>query len=194
MVGIDSVTIGDVVFANVQAASWDRPRGFGQLGARGVLGIPLFSDFLVTFDFPSGEFVLEPGELPPADNKEIIPYKDVDGIISFDATIGGRLVEARLDTGSPGDFTISEALAERLPLKASPVVIGKARTINGDFEISQADLDGDIRVGSFVEKNPTLRFLSAIEGDTGANVGSGFMRDFVLTLDQNNHVLRYRRP
>ena len=47
------------------------------------------------------------------------------------------------------------AAARDLPLKSEPVVVGQARTVNSDFQILSAPLDGTVVWGPVTLRDPT---------------------------------------
>ena len=81
-----------------------------------------------------------------------------------------------------------------MKLKAPAKVIGRARTVNSDFEIRGAQLEGDLVIGGHVFHDPQVVFASVLDEINAANVGSRLLREFVLTFDQKNQRVRLYRP
>jgi hypothetical protein len=154
----------------------------------GVLGFHLFAECLLTVDGPGRRLVIAPGSLPEPDGAEIVPLR-VDPVPEVEVELGGRTLPAVLDTGSMGPVTVPAALAEELPLAGEPVVVGEARTLTGAFEIRMAPLDGALRIGSLTLDRPDV-----VLGPGGrTNLGGRVLRDLVMTFDQANGRVRFRR-
>ncbi|MCH7925214.1 MAG: clan AA aspartic protease, partial [Planctomycetes bacterium] len=66
-VRLDSVSIGDAVLTGVNANSWEQPAAFRHSlsNVRGIIGLTVLADCLVTFDYANNEMRLTRGELPP---------------------------------------------------------------------------------------------------------------------------------
>ena len=156
----------------------------------GILGFGLFADCLFTLDYPASRVRLAKGELPPANGKETLSYRDPHGIPSITLRVGDLDVDADLDAGSMGGFSLPESLASKLKLASEPRVVGHARTLSSSFDIKAADLDGEIALGGYKFSRPTVEFQPAFPV---ANVGSRVLRAFVLTFDQTNRRVRLER-
>ena len=71
---VNSLTIGDETFDDVEFQAWDNEDDAGGTDAAGVLTLALFTDHLVTLDLAHEEFRLERGSLPTADSTNILEY------------------------------------------------------------------------------------------------------------------------
>ena len=159
-------------------------------GIDGVLGFALFREGLFTLDYPAEEVRLGPGELPPPDDREILPFRDESGIPMIDLDVAGHRVEADLDSGSMGWLMIPEAQAREIPLAAEPVVVGKARTSFNEFEIKSAPLAAPVRLGRHQLDEPRLEMASIFPH---GNIGSRFLSLFSVTFDRANRRVRFSR-
>jgi hypothetical protein len=198
VVKVDSIAVGSIELHNVEVVSWDRSDLYQRPGGQrpqGVLGLGLFADYLLSFDYPSGQIVLGKGELPAVDNEEIIPFTITGyGIPVIRISLAGKTVPAHFDTGSPGALGVPGRMEPDLKLKTEPRLMGRARTVNGEFEIRGAQLDGDLRIGGHSFENPEVLFIDALDNTNAANIGSRLLREFILTFDQRNMRVRLRRP
>ena len=113
-----------------------------------------------------------------------------DGVPGVEVELAGKKQLARLDTGSMGGIGISQAIADTLKFESAPVVIGQARTVSGAFEISRAQLPGDLKIGSIVMENPDVMIVGPIPVVT---LGGRILRDFVVTYDQAHDRIRFIR-
>lgn len=193
-VHIDQMQIGGVTLYDFDADSWDAPESMKRsLGnVKGILGIGLFADGLVTLDPTHKKMIVERGQLPPVDNKRVLPWVDTDNTLpAILLNISDFKLNAHIDTGSPGAFTFGEDQMKRFKLSNEPVVVGRGRTVNSEFTIKQARVDGDVRIGEYVFSNPDVQFMSMLNGKNVCNIGSSILNQFAVTYDQKNKRIRW---
>ena len=193
-VRLDTVSIGDLLLTGVNANSWEQPAAFGHglSNTRGIIGLTMLTDCLVTFDYVNNEMRLTRGELPPVDGKDIIKFESQDdGLPTIKLHVGDIALDAHIDSGSPGGITLPENVQDRLKLKSKPTVVGHARTVNSSFDILAADLDGDARIGGHTFEQPKLVFIDMLNSSGVGNIGSAILRQFNVTFDQRNGRIRF---
>lgn len=195
---LESVAIADLQFSGVRAIKLDLPKGpSGHEPPKidGILGFPLFSDYLFTLDYVAGRVRLEPGSLPEADGTEILSFEKPNRIPLVEIDIAGTKVKAHIDSGNTRGFIgLHSSLIDKVPLVSPPTTIGKARTVNNEFEIKAAPLKGSARLGRHEFPQPTVTFSDMSRGGNG-NLGAGLLRQFALTFDQKNDRVRLvRKP
>ena len=187
-VRIDWLEIGDAVFSGVTASAIAGSGFASHLGARGVLGMPLFADLLLTLDYGRGEVTIARGGLPAPDGREVLDLaRGPHGTLRVPLRVGGVAVEADLDSGSPGGINLPEKLEKALPLEGAPVEVGRARTVSSEFVMRGATLAGAAELGAHRIEKPRLRF-SALP----PNVGFEVLCRFAVTLDQKANRVRFR--
>lgn len=189
-VRVDTVEIGGGVFRDFTASSWDRSTLYGGVpnAPRGVLGLPLFRDCLLTLDYPGQNVRLDKGQLP-ADAAHVIAYQpDESGQLPvIPLEVGGLALQAHLDSGNMGGLILPKSYADKLPLSGSLVEVGQGQTVASTFTIWRAGLNGDVRIaGNRIEK-PEIYFN---DGRQHVNVGYDILRRFCVTLDQANQRMR----
>jgi hypothetical protein len=191
MVKLDSIEIGSLRFADVTAGSRNYRKSPRPLDIDGILGLSVFSEYLVTLDYPAKLLRLEKGELPKADGAEILDYKSKGGIPLLELSVGSTKIDAHLDSGNMvGAFVLPTALAEKLTRASEPVVVGRARSASGEMEIKQVQVKDVIRLGRHEFPEPTVTYPAL--SDIG-NVGAKTLSQFVVTFDQKNERVRLRR-
>lgn len=187
---LDSVVLGGVQFKNVRAAS----RNYNAPNLPkidGILGFNLFSEYLLTLDFPAKRVRLERGELPKADGADVLNFDITRGIPVVELSVGGHKVKADIDSGNTvGGFVLPSALAEKLQFASAPVVVARARTISSEVEIKEGRLKESIRLGRFEYAGPTVVFPAVSEV---ANIGAKVLREYSLTFDQKNRRVALKR-
>jgi hypothetical protein len=186
-VEIQPLSVGGAAFSKYAATAMETT-GFSEyLGARGVLGMPVFAELLLTIDYGKSEVRISRGELPSPDEKEVLAYRaDPHGTIRVPITVGTTTLDADLDSGSPGGVSLPEEYMEKLSLEGKPVEIGRARTVNSEFVVHGATLRGALTIGSFRLEHPQLRFHAL-----PPNLGGDLLRRFALTIDQKNRRIRF---
>lgn len=152
----------------------------------GSLGLSVFSDALLTVDYPRERIVLEQGQLPPTDEQEILDYRDDDGRAMVKVMFGDVPVEVALDTTSLATFVLPESLKGKIELTSETQ--GQDDGENGDGPAGESPrAKGIVRLGAHKLVQPPVRF----EGDT-ALLGQLVLYHFAFTVDAKNHRIRFR--
>lgn len=189
---LESLTIGNLRFSGVTAGSRNFKNSQRPLKIDGILGLSVFSEYLVTLDFPAKLLRVEKGELPKADGAEILDYKSQGGIPLLELTVGNTKINAHLDSGNMiGAFVLPTAFVEKLTKASEPVVVGRARSASGEMEIKQTRIKEVVRLGrhEFPDATVTYPALSDI-----GNVGVKTLSQFAVTFDQQHERVRLTRP
>jgi predicted aspartyl protease len=191
VVHLDTISIGNVQFHNVEALSRNYNQSTRLSHIDGILGFDLFSAYLLTLDFQAKRVRLESGELPKPDGAEILNFESPNGIPVVDLNVGDRKIKAHIDSGNMvGGFVLPASIVEKLSLASQPVIVGRARTISSEVEIKEVRLKDSLRLGRYDFTDPKVTFPAISEY---ANIGSKILVDFALTFDQKNHRLRITR-
>jgi hypothetical protein len=186
-----SISFGGLEFRDVSAPSRNYNTSPRLPHIDGILGFNLFSDYLLTLDYPGKRVRVERGELPNADGVQILNFENPRGIPVVELNVGSHKIKAHIDSGNTiAAFVLPTSLVEKLTLASEPRVVGRARTVSNDVEIKEARLKDTIRLGRFEFGEPTIVF-PAISND--ANIGSNLLREFAITFDQKNKRLRINR-
>lgn len=187
---LDSVALGGVEFVGVGAVSFERGSLYkGESPPRGVLGLPLFSDCLLTLNYPEKVVQLANKGLPAADDdKTVLPFEYGEGgLPRFDITVGGSTFPTHLDSGAMGGVSVPPAFAEKLRFTGEPVVVGRGRTVNSEFEIRSATLAGSVMIGTLVLESPRIGIHPVLKT---VNIGTGILKDCLVSVDQRNRRIR----
>jgi Aspartyl protease len=188
---LDSISLGDVEFRNVPAVSQEPRMGPNDSGADGVLGLSLFSEYLLTLDYPCKQLNLSHGGLPMTDGAAVLAYENSEVTPVVEITIGNTKMKAHIDSGNMvGSFNLPTTLVEKLHLTSQPITIGRVRTVSDEIEMKEARLSDNIKMGSFVFSQPTITFPS-IAGEV--NIGLKTLREFSITFDQKNKRVKFER-
>jgi hypothetical protein len=185
----DSLQLGGMTFGGVPMASFNLRR---MLGARygGVLGLPAFTDLLVSLDYPRGRVRATRGELSPSD-PAVVGYESADGMIHVPLHVGGATLSAHLDSGSPGGLMLPRAASSSFTFKEAPTEVGRAGTVGHSATIWRGRLAGEVKVGPLVYTDPEVELSDLL--DRWANIGFDMLRDLTVTVDQRHHRVRMER-
>lgn len=186
---IDKLEVGGAAFSNFIALSWDRAGIYPPGAPRGVLGIPLFRQLLLTVDYPLNRIVIGKGALAKEDGPDIIEFQLGEaGLFSVPLKVAGQDVWATLDTGSPSYLGFPTDYQTKLPLVDKPVEVGRGRTVGGEAIIYGAKLKGSIKLGRNTFDDPQITFFDRLRHP---NLGYGFIHNFAITIDQVSRRMRW---
>lgn len=185
MVQIQALQVAGVQFNNVRAVVHSLNRGDGTCD--GLLGFTLFRDYLLTLDFPNREMILSTGSLQPDGGNLVLPFQMPQGMPIIAMRVGNLKVDAEIDSGGEG-LSLPQQIAPRLKYLRDPTVVGLGESLSTKFQIKTAKLASDVYFGDFSFARPCVQINAAFPL---ANFGSGPMKDFVLTFDQKNLLVRF---
>ena len=156
----------------------------------GILGFALFTDYLLTLDYPAMQVKLFSGGLPSANRSDILNFEIENRIPVIELAIGKIRVRAHIDSGNfVAGFILPEEIVQQLQLLSSPVTVGSARSVANRIELKQVQLRDSISIGRFNFPQATIQFPAL--SDT--NVGFKVLREFTVTFDQKNRRMRLER-
>jgi len=184
---IDSITFGGAEFRDVTAVVRPQRITKDYPDVDGILGFALFTDYLLTLDYPAMQVRLARGTLPAANGGDILDFEIENRIPVIEVAIGKLRVRAHVDSGNfVAGFLLPEEIVEQLRLLSPPVTVGRARSVSNQIEMKQAQLRDTIQIGRF--DYPQARITFPALSDT--NVGFKVLSEFALTFDQKNRRLK----
>ncbi|MEK6333791.1 MAG: retropepsin-like aspartic protease [Acidobacteriota bacterium] len=187
---IASLAFGGAEFRNVTALVRPQRITKDYPAVDGFLGFALFTDYLLTLDYPAMQVRLAKGSLPVANGSDILSFEIENRIPVIEVAIGKLRMKAHIDSGNfVAGFMLPEAVVEQLPLLSPPVTVGRARSVSNQIEIKQAQLRDTIHIGSFDYPQATIAFPAL----SNTNVGFKILREFALTFDQKNKRMKLER-
>jgi hypothetical protein len=190
LTSIASLTFGGAEFRNVTALIRAQRITKDYPEVDGFLGFALFTEYLLTLDYPAMQVRLARGALPKANGADILPFEIENRIPVIEVAVGKLRMKAHVDSGNfVAGFILPEDVVEQLTLLSEPVTVGHARSVTNKIEIKQAQLKDTIRIGSFQYPEATVAFPAP--SDT--NVGFKILREFAITFDQKNKRMKFER-
>lgn len=192
LVELPRIEIGNMSFKRVTAMSYDLSQIFPKDTFRGVIGMPLFANSLLTIDYPNSRLTTRRGSLPPANGKDVIDFTMSDGSnFTIKLSVAGISAEAVIDTGSSGGITLPRQYATMLKLDSELKETGTARTVNNTLKLYGANLNGTLTIGSHSFDHPPIVFNDVLPI---ATIGYQVLKDFTITIDQKNLRIQLRKP
>lgn len=187
---IASLAFGGAEFRDVTALIRSQRITNDYPAVDGILGFALFTDYLLTLDYPAMQVRLARGALPAANGADILSFEIENRVPVIEIAVGKLRMKAHIDSGNfVAGFILPEEIVEQLTLLSEPVTVGRARSVTNQIEIKQAQLRDTIHIGSFDYPQATIAFPAL--SDT--NVGFKILREFVLTFDSKNKRIKFER-
>jgi hypothetical protein len=189
VVRVDGLKLGDVVFDRIIAIELDMTPIEEVLGLElgGILGLSVFEDFLLTLDYPKQQLYLEKGELPAADQKQILSYTLLEDHMMISLLYQGKSVPVAIDSGCNSAIYLPNEKEKVFAFNSSPVVAGTALGATGEAEVRAGRVSGPVSLGSFVVSDPLITFAKT----DLALLGGPILRHFSLTIDQKNQLVQF---
>jgi predicted aspartyl protease len=157
-----------------------------------LLGRSLFEDVLLTIDYPRRRIVLEHGQLPPPDGRDVLPIiRGRSGTILVPINVAGAQTWMVLDTGHTlqGLHLLPERLAG-LPWASPPIDGPTVTTMYGSAASQLGRIDREVHIGRHAIHRPIVCTVTSSEREY---IGSDVLSHFAITLDQKNDRIRFAR-
>ena len=181
---LKTLSLAGTEFRTVQAVLTDLPDGDSVLD--GILGFGLFRGVLLTLDYRRHRLILQSGSLAGTSGEHLVPMRTANGIPLVEISVAGAKIDAGIDSGGLG-LSIPAAMAGQVHFDSGIETVAWGRTQVSSFALRGAVLDGAVEVAGFRFERPWVE-LNPLFGI--ANIGSGALRDFVVTFDQRNKLVR----
>ena len=189
IVKVPLVHVGDATIVDAEFVTMDI-NGFSGGMTQGVLGVRLFDEYLTVFDLGRGQITISRGSLS-AGEAGVMPYNAEDVQVQIQIDVAGTQVATHIDTGSMGALMLPGEMMESLPLTDAPTRGGKARLVGGQRDIKHAQLDGSMRFAGHEFENPNVAFMTPSSGH--GNIGGRILDKFVVSIDQQNHLIGFQK-
>lgn len=189
VVAVESLRVGDLEKRNVQLISRDYNAGRnpGLQPVMGIIARDFFADELVTIDYPAKEITFSRGQLKLGEA----------GVVAYGASFtvpvcfASGCYPGKIDTGSSRSFVVPKDLVPKLSA-SQPAVIGQGLRTNGVATLYEMTLNEPVRIAGVTATHQKIIYAEP-SGDTIV-IGTEFLKDYVLTIDQQNHLLKISMP
>jgi predicted aspartyl protease len=187
---LDNLALGKLKFSGLQVMGRDYNatiKGPGLRPIHGILGFHLFSEYLLTIDYPARKIDISRGKLPPPDGKNILSIISDDEDPEIEVGLGDQTVKALLDTGAMGELGVPTSVARKLKYTGEPVNRGQQDGV----PLQSATLDGVLRLGEAKFEKPTMMIAPRLNQVV---VGVRILASLRVTYDQKDARIRIERP
>jgi predicted aspartyl protease len=188
-VALNILSLAGADFRAVRAVVTDLPDGDSVLD--GLLGFGLFRNGLLTLDYPHRRLILdeggEEGSFAGTRDDHVVPMRMPSGIPLVEIDIAGAKAEAGIDSGALG-LSIPASMIGKIRFDGGIDTVAIGRTQVSNFALRGAVLDGAVELAGFRFEQPWLELNPMF---SIANIGSGALRDFVVTFDQRSRLVRF---
>ena len=196
LVHIESLVVGGAEFRGVWTVATELP--FGD-DLDGVIGMNVFHDRLLTYDYPGNRIRLTQGALPKANGRDVLSFStpgDSGTHPVVELQIGSERAEFTIDTGKSGWFALPYERAKRLGIEAGPVAGPKAHFVGGSRRQQLGRLSTTFRIGQYTVDRPIVSLSEDSAGTaigTGMVLGTKVLENFVVTFDAKNNLVQLSR-
>jgi hypothetical protein len=189
LVAVESLRVGNLEKRGLSLLSRDYNRGrkAGLQPIQGIVARDFFADRLVTIDYPAHLIRFAEGSLDPKAAGVVAYGPSFTISVCFDS----GCYPAKVDTGSSRAIVIPKDLATKV-IAGPAVPIGRGIRTNSSGTLYEMKLNEPVKVGGVTAAVDKL--IYADPSEDVINVGSDFLKDYVLTIDQRHQLLRISRP
>lgn len=202
------VEVGSLNVKTVVALAIDLSKVSERLGKplHGVLGHSLLNGRVVQIDYANHivRFYSQPlfskaTKQTNTPKRTLLSFRYNDNVLVDDVLVNGKKVIANLDTGSNGTFNLTPAAVSYLGLdedfERAPVSTDVG--YNGVSQNREGKVNS-VTVGGISVNAPAVIFFGKGTGRDkkpwGINIGNGFLKDFVVTIDYKSKLITLERP
>jgi hypothetical protein len=189
---------------DLQAIAIDLDQMSSRLGTtiHGVLGHDFLSGNVVEIDYPNR--LLRIGRRPTSSAPVVarLPFRydgDSSSLVVEGVIVNGKKVSATIDTGSDGTFKLTPSAVDSLGLTeaARNGTLDASIGYNGIAHNTLGHID-EIVIGDIRLHAAEVVFFGKGTGRDrkpwGVNIGNGFLRDYIVTVDYSRKLITLQRP
>jgi len=199
------VEVAAFAVKNVETLALDLSKISQRLGKplHGVLGHSVLNGRIVQIDYPNRvvRFYSQPlfTKASNTPKRSVLSFRYADNVLLDDVFVNGKKVVANLDTGSNGTFHLTPPAVAYLGLEEqfNQAPVSTDVGYNGMSQNREGKVN-NITVGAISVDAPALIFFAKGSGRDkkpwGLNIGNGFLKDFILTIDYRNKLATLERP
>jgi hypothetical protein len=186
---VASLSIGGMTLYNVSAMVRNYNRRANMDKVDGIIGLDFFKGKTVELDFAKNTFTISAKRLNEND-MFVIKTPIERGIPTANLLIGTKAINAVFDTGNTGNLTLHEDDITNTMIVGTPLVVGRAQTVNNVFEIKQAQLKDAIQIAGH-SLNYSLININGLLPK--ANMGIKFIKQFKVSFDIEQALCRLEK-
>jgi len=202
------VKIGSLEAKDIEAAAIDLTKISARMERpiSGVLGQSFLKKRIVQIDYPKRvvRFYSTSPFSKTASEQDTptltsLSFRYEDNVLIDNIWVNGKKMTANFDTGSSGSFDLTPAAVSGLGMDDE---VSKAKVVtsvgyNGSSENREGHLK-NVKIGSISVDDARVTFFGKGTGHDkkawGINIGNGFLKDYVVTIDYQRKTIRLERP
>jgi hypothetical protein len=189
VVKVDTIRLGPLTIRNAVLLSRDYNRRLkpGEPPMMGIIARDFFAASTITIDYPARTIRFDAAGLDPK----------AAGVVAYGPSFAipvcfGELCHSgKVDTGSNRGLVLPKEVAAKVAV-GMPRLLGEAARTNSSVALYEVDLQGPVRVGAVGAA--VSKALYAEPSTDTVNIGGDFLKDYVLTIDSKNQLLRIVAP
>ncbi|HWX04075.1 aspartyl protease family protein [Collimonas sp.] len=199
---VDQIQVGAMTMRDTPAFvlnfSSAKTEGFEE---EGMIGFEVFRRFVTTFDYGAQTLTLtDPAKFSPAEAGRPVPFKFYDHSVQVVGTVDGIPGRFNIDTGSRSEITLTKPFVDKHKWRDSHP--HGALAIDGwgvggpsrSYVVRGKELTlGDVRQENVINSLALQDKGAFSDANFEGNIGSGFMKRFVVTFDYGNQIM-YLKP
>ena len=205
---LPSVELAGLTATNVEAVAINLSKMSETLGrpVHGILGHSLLNHRVVQINYPKHVlrfYTKSPfsktADRPNDSRLTTLPFRYHDNVLLDGVSVNGRKMIANFDTGSNANFQLTPGAVHDLGLETevSTAQVSKSAGYNGVAENREGKVK-NVTVGGVSVDEPTVTFFAKGTGRDkkawGINIGNGFLKDYVVTIDYLSKLITLERP
>lgn len=167
----------------------------------GMIGFEVFRRFVTTFDYGAQTLTLtDPASFSPAEAGTPVPFKFYDHNVQVTGTVDGVPGRFNIDTGSRSEITLTKPFVDKNKWRDSHP--HGALAIDGwgvggpsrSYVVRGSELTlGGVRQENVINSLALQDKGAFSDANYEGNIGSGFMKRFVVTFDYGKQIM-YLKP
>lgn len=184
VVRIENLSLGKIGLNNVELMTRDYNKSSkkAEILTDGIIGRDFFADYLLVIDCPNETMTVSKGSLN-ALSKGVLKYTQP---FRINGCVGDIDTLFYIDTGSNLAMHFPKSIMDKLDYENT----GKksiARKANSEYALQEAVLNNKIKLGKIHTKGLLVDYSEKI---TYINIGMKFLKNYKITFDQKNQLLK----
>lgn len=188
VVSVRTLRLGPIEKRDLQILSRDYSGGRNdEHSIMGIIGRDFVAGWLITIDYPKRTIHFRKSRLRRG-HPGVVEYA---AGFTIPVCFRAGCFPGKVDTGSSRSIVVPKDIAPMLAA-TTPVLIGEAMRTNSAARLYEMSLREPVRISGLTVTGQKV--LYADPSDKFINVGSDFLKDYILTIDQARQLLSIRRP
>jgi len=193
LIEVDSLIVEELVISNIISITMDANADhIASIPSNldGILGMQLFSNYILTIDYPNKEIILQKDLNDNDSRKDYIPYNYENNTIEISVDVSNQNISFLVDTGHRGTITLPMSYSSKIPLSESLQPFGISATVTNTYTRKKSKIYGLVNIAGNTILNPPIVFADEHSPNL---LGFGILEHFKISIDQINKLIRFSR-